>query len=150
MKRLKTVFKVCIASSETMSVCFSALKCMFLPTQMSPYHQFWTIATRLNFPNSGESPNKLAYFIRGHEGQNSTETRCRGFLVLESRCRGFSVLESHVVAFRLLKKCLGFLVLESRCRGICVSTASFSFSLNLLCHIINIHIVNQCKSFCVS
>ena len=27
--------------------------------------------------------------IRGHKGQNSTGTRCPGFLVLESRCRGF-------------------------------------------------------------
>ena len=26
-------------------------------------------------------------------GQNSTGTRCRGFLVLESRCRGFLVFE---------------------------------------------------------
>ena len=31
--------------------------------------------------------------IRGHKGQNSTGTRCRGFLALESRCRGFLVLE---------------------------------------------------------
>ena len=27
--------------------------------------------------------------IKGYKGQNSTETRCRGFWVLESRCRGF-------------------------------------------------------------
>ena len=67
--------------------------------------------------------------IRWHKGQNSAETRCRGFLALESRCRGFSALESPG---------RGFLVLESRCRGICASTASFSFSLNLLCHIINV------------
>ena len=33
-------------------------------------------------------------YIRGRKDQNSAETRCRGFLVLESRCRGFSVLES--------------------------------------------------------
>ena len=31
--------------------------------------------------------------IRGYNGQNSTESLCCGFLVLESRCRGFSVLE---------------------------------------------------------
>ena len=35
----------------------------------------------------------------GHIGQNSTETRCRGFLVLESRCRGFSVLEFRCRSF---------------------------------------------------
>ena len=51
----------------------------------------------------------LLYSIKGHKGQNSTETRGRGFLVLESRCRGF-------------------LVLGPRCQGIFVSTASFSFS----------------------
>ena len=31
---------------------------------------------------------------RGYNGQNSTETQCRAFLVSESRCRSFSVLES--------------------------------------------------------
>ena len=54
-------------------------------------------------------------------------SRCRGVSVPESRCRGFLVLES---------QCRGFLVLESWCRGICVSTVSFSFSLNLLWYII--------------
>ena len=34
------------------------------------------------------------YSIRGHKGQNSTGTQCRGFLVLASQCRGFLVLES--------------------------------------------------------
>ena len=62
-----------------------------------------------------------AVSIRGHKGQNSAETRCRDFLVLESRCRGFSALEC---------RCRGFLVLEARCRGRCASTASFLFSLN--------------------
>ena len=87
--------------------------------------------------------------IRGHKGQNSTGTRCRGFLVLESRCRGFLVLElrcrglivsvSRCRGFLALEsRCRGVLVLESRCRGICASTASFSFLLNLLCHIINV------------
>ena len=41
--------------------------------------------------------------IRGRKGQNSAETRFRGFLVLESRCRGFSSLES---------RCRGFLYSE--------------------------------------
>ena len=41
--------------------------------------------------------------IRGHKGQNSTGTRCPGFLVLETRCRGFSALES---------RCRGFLSSE--------------------------------------
>ena len=35
-----------------------------------------------------------AYDIRGYKGQNSGDTRCRDFLILESRCRSFSVLES--------------------------------------------------------
>ena len=42
-------------------------------------------------------------FIRGHKGQNSTGTRCGGFLALESRCRGFLVSES---------LCRGFLFSE--------------------------------------
>ena len=41
--------------------------------------------------------------IRGHKGQNSTGTRCRGSLAFESRCRGFLVLES---------RCRGFLSSE--------------------------------------
>ena len=82
------------------------------------------------------------------------ESRCHGFLSSEktpwnhdvvayvsvSRCRGFLVLESW---------CRGFLVLEPRCRSICASTASFSFSLNLLCHIINVNmwVVNYANYF---
>ena len=75
--------------------------------------------------------------------KNVLESRCRGLIVSVSRCRGFLALES---------RCRGFLVLESRCRGICASTASFSFSLNLLCHIINVNmwVVNWCKLFCIS
>ena len=46
---------------------------------------------------------RCVIFIRGHKGQNSTGTRCRGFLALESRCRGFLVLES---------RCRGFLSSE--------------------------------------
>ena len=38
-----------------------------------------------------------------HKGQNSTGTRCCGFLALESRCRGYLVLES---------PCRGFLSSE--------------------------------------
>ena len=41
---------------------------------------------------------------QGHKGQNSTETRCRGSLVLESRRRGFSVLESRCCGFSYSKK----------------------------------------------
>ena len=41
--------------------------------------------------------------------------------------------------------------LESRCRGICASTASFSFSINLLCHIINVDMwVVNCANYFVS
>ena len=71
--------------------------------------------------------------IRGHKSQNAGGTWCWGFLVLEYRCRGL-------------------LALGCRCRGIYVSTASFSFSLNLLCHIINVDVwvVNWCKLFCIS
>ena len=63
--------------------------------------------------------------------------------VLESRCRGLIVS---------ISQCRGFLVLESGCRGICASTASFSFSLNLLYHIINVDmwVVNWCKLFYIS
>ena len=43
--------------------------------------------------------------IRGHKDQNSTETGCHGFLVLESRCCGFSALES---------LCCGFLPSEKK------------------------------------
>ena len=56
--------------------------------------------TRNNSGIAGTSRN-----IRGNKGQNSTETRCRCFLVLEFRCRDFSVLESW--CFCPLKKCLG-------------------------------------------
>ena len=107
-------------------------------------------------------------------GQNSAETQCCGFLVLESRCRCFSVLEPRALHFVLWKnamesrchglvvsavsrwggvlvlesQCRAFLVLESwwpgfldfrsQCRDICASTASFLFSLNLLCYRINV------------
>ena len=37
--------------------------------------------------------------IRAHKGQNSTGTRCHGFLVLESWCRGSLVLESSCRGF---------------------------------------------------
>ena len=47
--------------------------------------------------------------IRGHNGQNSTETGCRGFLVLESLCRGFSALES---------ECHGLIVSVSGCPSV--------------------------------
>ena len=42
--------------------------------------------------NSRQPRNLPEICIRGHKGQNSTGTRCRGFLALESRCRGFLVL----------------------------------------------------------
>ena len=37
-------------------------------------------------------------------GQNSTETRCRGFLLVESRYRGFSALESRCCGFSSYEK----------------------------------------------
>ena len=71
--------------------------------------------------------------------KNASESRCRhlvisisryhGVLVPESRCHGF---------FILLSRCCGFLVLRSRSH-IYASTASFLFSLNLWCHIIDVH-----------
>ena len=60
----------------------------------SELYSFWPTVNKLYLP---------MIHIRGHKGQNSTETRCRGFLVLESRCRGFLVLES---------RCRGFLSSE--------------------------------------
>ena len=67
-------------------------------------------------------------------------------------CLQESTILSHRLAARYVSRCRGFLVLESRCRGICDSTASFSFSLNLLCHIINVDmcIVNLWILFYVS
>ena len=94
------------------------------------FQKISAIKTEAKIPGSHIVYESLPGRPRGHKGQNSTGTRCRGFLALEPRCRVFLVLES---------RCRGFLVLESRCRGICASTASFSFSLNLLCHIININ-----------
>ena len=41
----------------------------------------------------------VQYYIKGHKGQNSAGTRCRGFLALEYRCRGFLVLESRFRGF---------------------------------------------------
>ena len=71
--------------------------------------------------------------IRGHKGQNSTETWCRGFLVLESRCCGF--LSSEKMPWNDVSPCRdvlvpeslcrGFLVLESRCRGFLVLGSRF-------------------------
>ena len=86
--------------------------------------------------------------IRGHKGQSSI----RGIRVRIPRkldAVAFKPWNLDVVAFCLLKICLGnkmcelivsvfrcrgFLALESRFRGICASTASLSFSLNLLYH----------------
>ena len=76
--------------------------------------------------------------IRGHKGQSSI----RGIRVeiprkldavafcLLKNCLGNKMCELIVSVFR----CRGFLALESRFRGICASTASLSFSLNLLYH----------------
>ena len=72
--------------------------------------------------------------------KNALESRCHGLvvsavsrwgdvLVVESQCRAFLVLESWWP---------GFLVFRSQCRDICASTASLLFSLNLLCHRINV------------
>ena len=56
--------------------------------------------------------------IRGHKGENSAETQCRGFLVLESLYRDFSAMESRCRGFLVLEsRCRGFPALESRCRG---------------------------------
>ena len=102
--------------------------------------------------------------IRGHKGQNSTPTRCRGFLVLQSRCRGFSALEPRCRGFLSSEKCVGITMPWVDCLRfsmswlfrlgilmscICASTASFSFSLNLLCHRINVDmwVVNCANCF---
>ena len=83
--------------------------------------------------------------------------------VLESRCRCLYLSISGCCCALVIECwCYGFLVLESWCRrflswnpiycGICASTSSFSFSLNLLCHVINvdIRVVNWWKLFCIS
>ena len=71
-------------------------------------------------------------YHQGHNGQNSGETRCRGFLVLKSRCHGFSVLEywcrdylpsekmswyHNVVVYLSVSPCHGVLVVELGCCG---------------------------------
>ena len=71
----------------------------FLTSEFSilPYSQ----SRKLRLKNLGKKFPRFPRFlsfrpgrsIRGHKGQNSTETRCRGFLVLEYRCRGFSSSE---------------------------------------------------------
>ena len=61
--------------------------------------------------------------------KNTLESRCRGLFVSVSWCHGVLVPKY---------RCRGFLVLEFRYRDICASTASFSFSLNPFCHIINV------------
>ena len=45
--------------------------------------------------------------IRGHKGQNSTETRCRGFWSWNFDVVVFQSWNLDVVTFRPLKKCLG-------------------------------------------
>ena len=55
------------------------------------------LGTRRGFGRRGGGKGVVS--IWEHKGQNSTETRCCGFLVLESRCRGFSVLESRCSGF---------------------------------------------------
>ena len=57
--------------------------------------------------------------------KNVLESRCCGLIASVSRCCGFLASES---------QCRSLLVLESQCFGIWASMASFSFSLNLLCH----------------
>ena len=54
-------------------------------------------------PNNRDLKSRLNN-IRRHKGQNSTETRCCGFLDLESRCSGFSVLESQCRGFSSSEK----------------------------------------------
>ena len=71
---------------------------------------------------------KSSLELRGHDLVVSVSW-CRSVLVPQCRCLGFLVLEP---------RCRGFLVLRSQCRGIFTSTASFSFSLNLSCHLINV------------
>ena len=61
--------------------------------------------------------------------KNALESRSRGLFVSVSWCRGVLVPKSW---------CRGFSVLEPQYRGKCPSTASFSFSLNLLCYTINV------------
>ena len=77
--------------------------------------------------------HKSIRFSKTYRFADDTELRCRGLVVSASGCRGVLVAES---------PSRSFLVLESQCRSICASTVSFSFSLNLLCHIIHVDIVN--------
>ena len=51
--------------------------------------------------NARQPRNLPEICIRGHKGQNSTGTRCRGFLALESRCRAYLSPFLDVVFFGL-------------------------------------------------
>ena len=84
---------------------------MFITNNRASYHLWWkeTLVKHQKVSKYYENdcryiklsarqcPRKL---IRGHKSQNSSETQCPGFLILESQYRGFSVFES---------RCRGFL-----------------------------------------
>ena len=107
--------------------------------------QRWNTGTGNNGTRNNSGIAGTPRNIREHKGQNSTGTRCRGFLVLEFRCRGFSVMESWCRSFLSSEKMSWNLDVV----GICASTAPFPFSLNLLCYIINVDmsVVNYANYF---
>ena len=65
---------------------------------------------------------------------------CSCFLFLFVYCYGKMQFFIHCNFFCQEYKFAYLLYWESRCRGICASTASFLFSLNLLCYITNVNI----------
>ena len=66
----------------------------------NPNNNIFTVVLFYNQMKLGRKQlQKSKINIRGYKGQNSTETPCRGFLVLESRCHGCSVLESRCHSF---------------------------------------------------
>ena len=68
--------------------------------------------------------------------------KCLGITMLSFIClllrHGVLVVKFGCCGLGFYSPFRGFLVLESRCCGICASTTSFSFLLNLLCHISNV------------
>ena len=59
---------------------------------------------------------KYGRSMRSHKGQNSAETRCCGFLVLEPQCCSYSILESQCCCLLSSEKN----ALESQCSGLVV------------------------------
>ena len=72
--------------------------------KMAVHIGFVKLCTAVTTDGDISNQAKEVKIIRGNKGQNATETRCPGFLVLESRCRVFSALESRCRGFSSSEK----------------------------------------------